>query len=127
MTRVVFRNVGLEAEVDPGASILEAARACGAPEGDRCGGVCACSTCHVYVVEGMDRLSEPEDEELDVLEKAFDPRASSRLGCQARIQRAGTIVVDISEESFRAFCDEHPAERERVGALWRRPGDVDRR
>jgi ferredoxin len=106
MPRVRFLTEKLEVEVPAGTSILEAARKAGAPEGDRCGGVCACSTCHVYVVKGLERTSEAEDEEQDILDKAFDVRMESRLGCQATI--TGDIDVVISEESFQAYLDEHP-------------------
>src|SRR5689334_23874527 len=106
MHRVRFLKEGIEVEVPSGTSILEAARKAGAPEGDRCGGVCACSTCHVYVVRGVERTSETEDEEADILDKAFDVRLESRLGCQAKIH--GDIDVVISDESFEAFLDEHP-------------------
>src|SRR5262245_23971123 len=106
MPKVRFLKEKIEIEVPAGSSILDAARQCGAPEGDRCGGVCACSTCHVYVVKGFDSTSEIEDEEFDILDKAFDVRAESRLGCQAKI--SGDIDVVISEESFQAFLDEHP-------------------
>jgi ferredoxin len=103
---VRFLQEKIEVEVPEGTSILEAARKAGAPEGDRCGGVCACSTCHVYVVKGLENTSEVEDEENDILDKAFDVRAESRLGCQATI--TGDVDVLISEESFQAFLDEHP-------------------
>src|SRR5882757_4136348 len=106
MPRVRFLKEKLEVEVPEGTSILEASRKAGAPQGDRCGGVCACSTCHVYVVRGLDQLSEVEDEEADILDKAFDVRMESRLGCQAKIK--GDIDVVISDESFSAFLDEHP-------------------
>jgi 2Fe-2S ferredoxin len=106
MPKVRFLKEAIEVEVPAGTSILEAARKGGAPEGDRCGGVCACSTCHVYVVKGFDSTSEIEDEEYDILDKAFDVRMESRLGCQAKIQ--GDLDVIISDESFQAFLDEHP-------------------
>jgi ferredoxin len=106
MPKVRFLKEKLEVEVPDGASILEASRLAGAPEGDRCGGVCACSTCHVYVVRGLQNTSEIEDEEADILDKAFDVRMESRLGCQAKIH--GDIDVLISDESFSAFLDEHP-------------------
>jgi ferredoxin, 2Fe-2S len=104
--KVRFLSEKLEVEVPEGTSILEAARKAGAPEGDRCGGVCACSTCHVYVVKGLANTSDVEDDEFDILDKAFDVRMESRLGCQAKIR--GDIDVVISEESFQAFLDEHP-------------------
>lgn len=97
-----------EVEVPVGTSILEASKKCGAPEGDACGGVCACSTCHVYVTEGRELLSEAEEEEEDILDKAFDVRAGSRLGCQARIRADGGLVCEITRESLDAFYNEHP-------------------
>ncbi len=120
MPIVRFLKENLEIDVPEGSSILEAARQIGAPEGDRCGGVCACSTCHVYVVKGFDSLTEVQDEEFDILDKATDVRMTSRLGCQARIQ--GDIDVEISDESFSAFCDEHPDKREEAIALRKREG-----
>jgi 2Fe-2S ferredoxin len=110
MPKVRFVKENLEVDVPEGTTILEASRRAGAPEGDRCGGVCACSTCHVYVSEGFENTSELEDEEFDILDKAFAVRMTSRLGCQAKIN--GPISVEISDESFEAFCDEHPDRRE---------------
>ncbi|MCU0691873.1 MAG: 2Fe-2S iron-sulfur cluster-binding protein [Polyangiaceae bacterium] len=107
MPLVRYRGENLEIEVPVGTSILEASRKIGAPEGYACGGVCACSTCHVYVHTGAELLSEMEDEEDDILDKAFDVRATSRLGCQARIQADGVVEVEITPESRKAWADEH--------------------
>ncbi|MEY4549400.1 MAG: ferredoxin [Pseudomonadota bacterium] len=108
MTRVRFVDQNLETEVAPGTSLLDAARQAHAPEGDACGGVCACSTCHVYVEQGADLLSPAEENEEDILDKAFDVRINSRLGCQAKVRREGTILVRISQESLAAYANEHP-------------------
>ncbi len=105
---VRFEPGGLEAAVPPGTSILNAARACGAMVGSACGGVCACSTCHVYVREGLAQLPPIEEKEEDILDKAFDVRATSRLSCQAKLLQARTYVVEITQESKKAFLDEHP-------------------
>jgi 2Fe-2S ferredoxin len=109
MARVRFVDQGREAEVPLGSSILAAAQTAAAPEGSACGGVCACSTCHVYVEKGAELLSEAEEGEEDILDKAFDVRMNSRLGCQAKIEREGTIEVRISKESLEAYFNEHPA------------------
>lgn len=114
MPIVRFVKENLEVEVEEGSTILDAAKKAGAPEGDRCGGVCACSTCHVYVHEGLDELSEAEDEEEDILDKAFDVKSTSRLGCQAKLEGPGPYTVEISEESFAAFLDEHPDGKEQA-------------
>src|SRR5277367_951015 len=50
-----------------------------------CGGVTACSTCHVWVTKGMESMSEPSDEEGDRVDQARDVKIYSRLSCQARI------------------------------------------
>jgi len=108
MTKVRFVKQGIEIDVPVGTTILKAAQSAEAPEGYACGGVCACSTCHVYVQEGASLLSEMEDEENDILDKAFDVRSTSRLGCQAKIEREGTVSVEISRESLEAWANEHP-------------------
>lgn len=97
-----------DVEVPVGTSVLQASKLVGAPEGDACGGVCACSTCHVYVLKGRELLSEAEEDEEDILDKAFDVRAGSRLGCQATIQKDGALEVEITRESLDAFYNEHP-------------------
>ena len=102
-------------EVKPGTSILDAAEACGARVGHACGGNLACSTCHVYVEQGLDSLPEIADKENDIMDKAFDVRAESRLGCQARVADAD-VVVEITEESHRAWLDENPEERKKAHA-----------
>ena len=58
-----------------------------------CGGVCACTTCHVWVKEGEAGISEAEDKELDRMETAADVQLNSRLGCQAVIEKPGTYVL----------------------------------
>jgi 2Fe-2S ferredoxin len=110
MAKVKFRDYA-EVEVPVGTSILQAAQKCGAPEGFACGGVCACSTCHVYVHKGAELLSEQEDDEADIMDKAFDVRATSRLGCQSKILKDGEIEVEITRESLEAFENEHPEAR----------------
>lgn len=110
MAIVRFKGYG-ETEVPVGTSILEAAQKIDAPEGYACGGVCACSTCHVYVTKGKELLSEQEEEEEDILDKAFDVRATSRLGCQSKIEKDGVVEVEITRESLDTWYNEHPQER----------------
>ncbi len=47
-----------------------------------CGGVCACSTCHVIVKEGLESCNEATDAEFDELDEAPGITPKSRLGCQ---------------------------------------------
>lgn len=107
MPIVRYPREGRETEVPVGTTILGASKKCNAPEGYACGGVCACSTCHVYVLKGAELLSEMDDDENDILDKAFDVRANSRLGCQAKIEKDGVIEIEITPESRTAWEAEH--------------------
>ena len=110
MPKVRFIDHGVEIDVPLGTTLLKAAKLSGAPEGDACGGVCACSTCHVYVETGAELLTPAEEDEEDILDKAFDVRAQSRLGCQSLVGQED-IEVEITRESRQAYFDEHPEER----------------
>ncbi len=114
MAKVRFLAHGRDwvVEVPLGTSLLQASKSIHAPEGDACGGVCACSTCHVYVTRGKELLTEAEEDEEDILDKAFDVRATSRLGCQATIEKDGEIECEITRESLDAFYNEHPQEKD---------------
>jgi 2Fe-2S ferredoxin len=114
--KVRFEPDGIEIEVPVGTSILEASQKAHAQVGSACGGVCACSTCHVYVKQGLGDLAEASDREEDIMDKAFDVRSNSRLGCQSKILRDATVVVEISRESRKAYLDEHPDERAKAAA-----------
>ena len=96
-----------------GISILDCAEECGARVGHACGGNLACSTCHVWVQDGIDSLPEVADKENDIMDKAFDVRAESRLACQAKLGDAD-VTVEITEESLRAWLDETPEERHKA-------------
>ena len=73
-------------------SFLDVAMNCGVPLEHACGGSCACTTCHLFIREGEENLSEPQDNELDRLDTAWDLRTNSRLGCQAVIK--GDVVAE---------------------------------
>ncbi|MBV8760084.1 MAG: 2Fe-2S iron-sulfur cluster binding domain-containing protein [Deltaproteobacteria bacterium] len=106
------KSLPLTVEAKPGETILDAAEECGARVGHACGGNLACSTCHVYVQQGYDSLPEIHDKENDIMDKAFDVRAESRLGCQCKLGDED-VVVEISEESLRAWLDENPEARKK--------------
>ncbi len=65
-----------------------------------CGGVCACSTCHLYVENGEEFLEELSDKEEDYIDRAVNPRINSRLGCQCVLQDAdGEVVVRLPDQT----------------------------
>ena len=74
-------------------SILDVALNNGIDLEHACGGSCACTTCHVIVLDGDKNLSEAEDDELDRLDMAAGLTLRSRLGCQAVVH--GDVKVEI--------------------------------
>ena len=105
MVRVTFEPEGKTVEFPFGSlpydghgepmSLLDVAENYGIFLDHACGGVCACTTCHLFVKEGGKSLSEPEEKELDRMDLAPGLQLNSRLGCQAVIEKPGTYVVEI--------------------------------
>lgn len=71
-----------------GEHLLEVALRAGVNIEHACGGVCACSTCHVYIEGGADALREATEMEEDRVEEAPGLQINSRLSCQCDIVRA---------------------------------------
>jgi 2Fe-2S ferredoxin len=82
-----------------GESLLEVAIDHGINIEHACGGVCACSTCHVYVESGMDQVTEATEAEEDRVEEAPAIQRNSRLSCQCELRKLaqtnGPIVVRV--------------------------------
>jgi 2Fe-2S ferredoxin len=92
MPKVTFLPAGKVVEVRPGSSILDAAWDADVDLPHNCGGVAACTTCHVWIEQGLDSLSEIGEREDDKLDEAAGLKPSSRLGCQARVSDADVVV-----------------------------------
>ena len=88
-------------------SILDVALNNGITLDHACGGNCACTTCHVWVKEGAQNLSEMDDDEADRLDMAADLQLNSRLGCQAVITKPGKVVVEIPAWNRNYVSEEH--------------------
>ncbi|HOB75522.1 MAG TPA: 2Fe-2S iron-sulfur cluster-binding protein [Phycisphaerae bacterium] len=103
--RIRFLPMDRIIEVDPAdlpygdhgrpGSILDIALHHGIDVDHACGGVCACSTCHVIVREGLKSCNEPDDEEEDQLDDAYGLTPQSRLACQCVPDGSADIVVEI--------------------------------
>ncbi|MEM1218011.1 MAG: 2Fe-2S iron-sulfur cluster-binding protein [Bacteroidota bacterium] len=93
--------------VESGYSILEITEDHDVHLNHNCGGVCACSTCHIYVNQGEDELEEISDKEEDFIDRAINPKLESRLGCQCVIlEDDAEIEVTIPDQS-RIIGHEH--------------------
>lgn len=71
-----------------------------------CDKVCACTTCHVIVREGYNSLNPAEDNEEDLLDKAWGLEPKSRLSCQA-IVGDSDLVVEIPKYSINMAKEGH--------------------
>ena len=99
-----FEQPGLQAvvleNVEPGQSLLEVALKNDIELHHNCGGVCACSTCHLYVNKGEDFLEELSDREEDFIDRAVNPRLNSRLGCQCLLlDDEGDVEVTLPDQT----------------------------
>ncbi len=99
-----FEQKGLEpvtlTGIAPDQSILEVALKNDIELHHNCGGVCACSTCHIYVAQGEQFLEELSDKEEDFIDRAVNPRINSRLGCQCVLQAGeGEITVTLPDQT----------------------------
>jgi len=88
-------------------SVLDVAINYGVRLDHACGGNCACTTCHIWVKEGAENLSEMDDDEADRLDMAADLQLNSRLGCQAVITKPGKVVVEIPAWNRNYVSEEH--------------------
>lgn len=57
-----------------------------------CGGRGMCATCHVYIKQGMDFLSQMSRREQRTLEIITSCKPNSRLACQSRVLQDGVVV-----------------------------------
>lgn len=94
-------------DVPEGLSILEVAEEHDVHLNHNCGGVCACSTCHVYVLEGESYLEEISDKEEDFIDRAVNPKLNSRLGCQCIILKDDAKVIIEIPDQGRIIGHEH--------------------
>ena len=84
----------------PGESVLDVALNNGIQLQHNCGGVCGCSTCHIYINSGGDDLPEISDKEEDFIDRAENPRINSRLACQCVVDRDMQLVITIPPQHF---------------------------
>ena len=87
--KIPFGHTGL-----PG-SVLDLAEGAGIEIDHACGGVCACATCHVHVLEGSASCNVASDDEEDMLDTARDLSADSRLSCQCVPNGTQDLTVKI--------------------------------
>src|SRR5437868_3612060 len=83
---------GAVIDADVGKSICDVLLEHGIEIEHACEKSCACTTCHVILREGYDALEAPEEEEEDLLDKAWGLEPASRLSCQARVTDKDLVI-----------------------------------
>lgn len=75
----------LDAPTDMAMNLMEVCRSYELPVEGTCGGMALCASCHVYV-QSDHELSNPSEDEEDMLDQAFFVQPNSRLGCQIKMK-----------------------------------------
>jgi len=97
---------GAVIEAEPGMSICDAALKNGIEIEHACEKSCACTTCHVYIREGGASLPESEEEEDDLLDRAWGLDPDSRLSCQVMVADQD-LVVEIPKYTINMVSENH--------------------
>jgi ferredoxin, 2Fe-2S len=108
--RFTFENKNIAPKTVPaeeGYSLLEIAEANDVHLNHNCGGVCACSTCHVYIQNGEDYLEEISEKEENFIDRAINPRIESRLGCQCVLLDNDAEIEVLIPDQSRIIGHEH--------------------
>jgi len=98
----VIRHDGSQVTIPAtlGISLMEVLRNAGVDEVQAlCGGCCSCATCHVFVLEGAERLPPAGEEEHAMLEGSSHRSERSRLSCQLTVSEAfDGLSIEIAPE-----------------------------
>jgi 2Fe-2S ferredoxin len=97
---------GAKVEAPSGTSICEALLDNGIEIEHACEMSCACTTCHVVVREGFNSLNEMDENEEDMLDRAWGLEPSSRLSCQAIVAQQD-LTVEIPKYSINHAKEKH--------------------
>lgn len=97
---------GMVIEAEPGQTICDLALQNHVEIEHACEKSCACTTCHVYIREGMDSLNENTEDEDDMLDKAWGLDPDSRLSCQTIIGDED-LVIEIPKYTINMVSENH--------------------
>ncbi|WP_092957647.1 ISC system 2Fe-2S type ferredoxin [Paracidovorax konjaci] len=98
--------VGTEVNAPPGTSICEALLDNGIKIEHACDMSCACTTCHVIVRKGSESLNQAEEEEEDLLDRAWGLEPQSRLSCQAILSQSD-VTIEIPKYTVNHAKENH--------------------
>jgi ferredoxin, 2Fe-2S len=115
--QITFMPMGKTIDVNPGetqenhdglpGSILQLALEQDIDLDHSCGGVCACSTCHIIVNSGLESCNEATEDEEDMLDLAPGLQPKSRLACQCVPDGTNDVVIEIPEWNRNLVSESH--------------------
>ncbi len=97
---------GAQIHAPTGTSICEALLDNDIPIEHACDMSCACTTCHVLVRQGYASLNAPDENEEDMLDRAWGLEPQSRLSCQAILAQED-LTVEIPRYSINHARENH--------------------
>lgn len=97
---------GAAIDATPGKTICDTLLENGIEIEHACEKSCACTTCHVIVREGFESLEPSEEKEDDLLDKAWGLEPTSRLSCQAMVDK-DDLVVEIPKYTINMVKEGH--------------------
>ncbi len=97
---------GAQIQAQAGDSICEALLDNGIAIEHACDMSCACTTCHIIVREGFNSLNELDENEEDLLDRAWGLEPHSRLSCQAFVAQQD-LVVEIPRYTINHAKENH--------------------
>jgi 2Fe-2S ferredoxin len=101
-----YAPAGKTIEAMPGTSLCEAMLEHGIEIEHACEMSCACTTCHVVVREGFKSLGEMDENEEDLLDRAWGLEPTSRLSCQAIVSNED-VTIEIPKYSINHAKEKH--------------------
>ncbi len=97
---------GMEVDAIVGQTICDVALKNGIKIEHACEKSCACTTCHVYIRQGIETIDESSENEDDMLDKAWGLEPDSRLSCQAKIGE-DDLVIEIPKYTINMVSENH--------------------
>ena len=97
---------GMEVDAIEGQTICDEALKNGIKIEHACEKSCACTTCHVYIRQGIETIDESSENEDDMLDKAWGLEPDSRLSCQAKIGE-DDLVIEIPKYTINMVSENH--------------------
>jgi ferredoxin, 2Fe-2S len=95
---------GAVIDAQPDVSICDTLLSNGIEIEHACEKSCACTTCHVIVREGISSLNSAEEQEEDMLDKAWGLEPNSRLSCQAIVGDT-PLVIEIPKYTINMVSE----------------------